>query len=45
MNQGFKIGNNSGGHCYINSHTVLEEKYHKYIDYTKKSNENTHNRY
>ena len=30
----------SGGHCYMNSHTISESKIHNSIDYTKNSDEN-----
>ena len=44
INWGFKNGNVSGGHFYMNSHNVYEANNHKSVDSTKKSDENNHNR-
>ena len=40
---GFKNGDVSGVHCYTNSQILSEANNHKFIYFTKKSNENTHN--
>ena len=43
MNWGIENGDVSCGHYYMNSHTISEVNNNKYIDYTKKGDENASN--
>ena len=43
MNWGIENGDVSCGNYYMNSHTISEVNNNKYIDYTKKGDENASN--